>query len=137
MATTVDFATCETLLRSKFPALTQKGVLFNAHALPGSHLHQRFSAAAARAPHKHVDVMLHGTSEANIPSVLSQGLLRSHARSGGFWLTDCHQTADGYARGASRVVAFAVLRPRDATHPIYTLSLEEEDHILPLFVLTR
>jgi len=138
MATVVDFAACELLLHTKFPNLTQKGVLFNAHALPGSHLHQRFASAVAAAPHMRVDVMLHGTHEANIASVLAQGLRRDRARSGGFWLTDCAVTAGQYARGASRLVAFAVLRPVEAAGAasIYVLTLEQEALILPLFILS-
>ena len=128
------------------------------HASPGSNLHARFvAAAAANTPNKVVDVLLHGTPETNVDSILSNGCgvlcgsccqqltgnenrvrlpLRLHGGSTNTsWFTSDLSTAMQYARqGAEpkRLVAFAVLRDKaTVVQPITTIN--DPAHHLPMF----
>ena len=49
----------------------------------------------------------------SVDSILLHSLMMSKSCHGSsFWLTDSLATASGYMRGASRLVAFAVLKPK-------------------------
>jgi hypothetical protein len=124
----VDVAALERSLARKFPTLAHRARP-NPHAAPGTPLHSRFAAAAA-APNKIVDIMVHGTPEANVDSIL-QSSLRGRPGCGTCWFTDDLNTAAQYARGAKRMIAFAVLRDKGHSYPIYTTS--DAAHHLPLF----
>ena len=129
----LDVAALERALAAKFSHVS-RSVRLNPHAQPGTPLHQRFvDAAAAAADSKVVDVMLHGTPEANIDSIL-QTSLRGRA-CGTCWFTDDHNTASSYADSASRMIAFAVLRNKNDTNNIITT--QHPAHHLPLFELQR
>ncbi len=105
----IDVAALHRTLAAKFPQLALTARL-NPHAAVGTPQHARFAAAAkARAEDMVIDVMLHGTPEKNIDSIL-QTSLRGRARCGTCWFTDHLPTAAIYACGARRVIVFAVLR---------------------------
>ncbi len=127
----LDIAALERSLAAKFPKLASSA-RHNPHAAPGTPLHSRFAAAAA-APNKVVDIMLHGTAEANVDSIL-QSSLRGRAGCGTCWFTDDLNTAAEYAKsrgGAKRMIAFAVLRDKGHAGNIYTTT--DAAHHLPLF----
>lgn len=109
-AATIDVAVLQQKLASKFPQLATSAVP-NPHAAPGTPLHSRFASAAAAAPDKVVDVLVHGTKDSNIDSILRSSL-RGRAGCGTVWFTDDIHTANGYAGGAKRMIAFAVLRDK-------------------------
>jgi len=46
----------------------------NPHAAPGSALYTRFLQAIAAAPHKELDVYVHGSAEGNVDSILRTSL---------------------------------------------------------------
>ena len=126
----LDVAALELVLATKFDKMAASARA-NPHAAPGTPLHSRFAAAAAAAaPHKVVDVMVHGTHESNVDSIL-QSSLRGRESSGTCWFTDDINTASQYARGAQRLIAFAVLRDKNHTQHIYPPS--DPAHHLPLF----
>lgn len=132
ITTALDVAALERALSAKFSNIAS-GARHNPHAAPGTQLHSRFvKAAAEAAPHKVVDVMVHGTAEDNIDSIM-QTSLRGRAGCGTCWFTDDIQVASGhgYAMGAQRIIGFAVLRDKGHTHPIYTT--KDPAHHLPLF----
>ena len=125
----LSVAALECALAAKFAKFGSKARR-NPHALPGTPLHARFAAAVAAAPHKKLDIMLHGSPEQNVDSIL-QSSLRGRAACGRCWFTDDISTASTYARGARRLVAFAVLREKSDTASICTTS--DAAHHLPLF----
>ena len=119
-----------------------KAVVVNAHAALGMPLHQEFAALALQLAATHeVDVLLHGSPEANVDSILRKGLCPQYCKSGPgtFWLTKHYTTAQTYMRGAKRLVAFAVLRPKNWSYVVspyegvYTFN--DARAILPMFVL--
>jgi hypothetical protein len=126
----LDVAALERALAAKFSAMASSARP-NPHAAPGTPLHSRFAAAAAAAAgEKVVDIMLHGSPDENIESI-KQTSLRGRAGCGTCWFTDDPSTATSYARGARRMIAFAVLRNKGHTAPIYTT--QDPAHHLPLF----
>jgi hypothetical protein len=127
----LDIAALERSLAAKFPQLATSA-RHNPHAAPGTPLHSRFAAAAA-APNKTIDIMLHGTAETNVDSIL-QTSLRGRPGCGTCWFTDDLNTAAEYAKsrgGAKRMIAFAVLRDKGHAGSIYTTN--DAAHHLPLF----
>jgi hypothetical protein len=119
LASVVDVAALERAFAAKFAAVA-RSVRRNPHAQPGTPLHERFAAAAAAAADaKTNDIMLHGTDEQNIDSILQESL-RGRAYCGTCWFTDDHDTASGYAHNARRMIAFAVLRDKGDTSKIIT-----------------
>ena len=134
----VDVESLRSKLATKTGVSVQK-ISLNNHAVTGTSMHSAFEqrAKALAATHE-VDVLLHGSSESNVDSILRRSLSVQHSRHGSmFWLTDHLATAQGYMHGASRVVGFAVLRSKGATTPspgIHVIS--DPTHLLPLFSLT-
>jgi hypothetical protein len=131
-AAALDMEALRLTLAKKVPALARTARP-NPHAAPGTPLHTRFMEAAAAAEGKVVDAMLHGTHDSNVDSILQESL-RGRA-CGTCWFTDDLDTASGYAGGAKRMIAFAVLRDKGHTHPIYTT--KQPAHHLPLFEMER
>ena len=109
-------------------------------AMPETHA-ARFMAAweAAMATHE-IRLLLHGSPEENVDSILKHGL-RGRAECNTRWLTSCTRTAARYARGAQRITVCATLLPKGATGevglpgPIFTINRDE--HHVPLFVAQR
>jgi hypothetical protein len=103
---------------------------------------RRPAGAAAIEPHVHL--LLHGTPEQNVDSILATSL-RGSAYGGNMrWFSNSVDIADMYARGASRRIIFAVFRPQaeqagyvypSGGFTIYTLT--EDAHHVPLFVARR
>jgi hypothetical protein len=91
---------------------------------------------AKKRTHK-ICLLLHGSPEHNIDSILEHGV-RGRAACNTRWLTSCPHTAAGYARGAQRMVVCATLLPKfgvaDGSN-IYTI--DRDEHHLPLFVAER
>lgn len=69
----------------------------NPHAAPGSALYSRFLQAIATAPHKELDVYVHGSHESNVDSILRESLTISN-HGGRFWFTKNINTAQRYVR---------------------------------------
>ncbi len=70
----INAALMQQTLAAKFPELA-RSARPNPHAAPGTALYSRFAAAAAaEAPNKVVDIMVHGTSEQNVDSILKSSL---------------------------------------------------------------
>jgi hypothetical protein len=99
------------------------------------------AGAAAVVPHIHL--LLHGTPEENVDSILASSL-RGRAVCNTRWFSNSVDIAGQYARGASRLIIFAVFRPLGAPYgyalphgcpTIYTL--REDAHHVPLFVARR
>jgi hypothetical protein len=126
---TIDVAALQRTLADKFPHLAPMARL-NPHAAVGTPQRTRFAAAArARAEDMVIDVMVHGTPDANIDSIL-QTSLRGRA-CGTCWFTDNLPTASYYTCGARRIIAFAVLRDKSDRNHICTT--KDPAHHLPLF----
>jgi hypothetical protein len=128
----VDVAALQKKMATKFPVLARTARP-NPHAAPGTPLHSRFAAAAAKAADKKIDIMVHGTPKANVDSIL-QTSLRGRPGCGTSWFTDSLRTAAQYANnrgGAQRMIAFAVLRDKNHAHDIFTTT--DAAHHLPLF----
>jgi hypothetical protein len=121
-------------MAAQYPSLTD--VRLNPAAVaPRGPLYSRFAAARAATEHTHtVQLMLHGSPEANVDSILASSL-RGRPGCNSRWLTSCEITAKGYMRGASRIVVFAVLTPK-APHssPPYVHISTDDAHQVPLFV---
>ena len=129
--TALDIASLESRFRAKVPTLSSS-VKHNPWAAPGTRLHSRFVSALTQAADREVDVFLHGSPESNVNSILSQSLLAERSRDGyQFWFTDHIPKAMEYAGTAKRMVAFAILKPRNAANPVEILS--DPAHHLPLF----
>ena len=96
----------------------------------------RFATAWTAAMDTHdVRLLLHGSPEHNIDSILEHGV-RGRAACNTRWLTSCPITAAGYARGAQRMVVCATLLPKVGVDSgIFTINRDE--HHLPLFVAQR
>jgi hypothetical protein len=123
----------QSLVAAHYPALSDARVN-PAAAAPHGPLFQRFAAALEATKETHgVEFMLHGTSEANIDSILATSL-RGRPGCNRRWLTSCVATASGYMKGASRIVIFAVLRPKAsaASCPIHVST--DDAYQIPLFV---
>ncbi len=131
-AAALDVEALRLALAKKVPALAHTARA-NPHAAPGMPLHTRFMEAAAAEEGKVIDVMLHGTSDSNVDSILQESLRGREC--GTCWFTDDLGTASQYAGGAKRMIAFAVLRDKGHTHPIYTT--KQKAHHLPLFEMQR
>jgi hypothetical protein len=122
---------------AQYPTL--KDVRVNPAVVRGATLFERFTAAVESAGARcSVELLLHGTPEENVDSILTSPL-RGWARSQLRYFSNCEATAAAYARGAPRQVIFAVLNP--AKQPIYgskaIFTISEEAHHLPLFVARR
>jgi hypothetical protein len=128
----VDMTQLQRTLAKKFPSMASTARP-NPHAAPGTPLHARFAAAAVAAgSSKVVDIMLHGTPETNIDSILQTSLRSQHAYHL-CWFTDTISKAVYYARGAKRIIAFAVLRDKNDAEPICTT--QDPAHHLPLMLM--
>ncbi len=124
---------------AQYPAL--KDVRVNPALARGWHLLERFAAAVeAAGDTRRIELLLHGTPEANVDSVLTTPL-RACPHENARWFSNCVAIAQQYARGAQRQVIFAVLNPTAQPYggygvynrsTIYTSA--EEAHHLPLFV---
>jgi hypothetical protein len=122
----------QSLVAAKYPNLSDVRVNPPA-AAPRGPLFTRFAAALEATKETHtVDFMLHGTAEANIDSILKTSL-RGRPGCNQRWLTSCVSTATGYAKGASRMVIFAVLKPKVYANANIHISTDDA-HQLPLFV---
>jgi hypothetical protein len=121
----------ERLTAAAFPALAARGIVRNPHATPGSAVYDRFVAAHRLATSKRLDILVHGTAEHNIDAITQQGLKIGPSR--GLFLTDSVAMASGYTRGATRLLACAVLR--DVNDRGSVAVLQRVDHVLPLFIL--
>ncbi len=126
----LDVPALQQKLAAKFSsALPISDARLNPHAAPGTPLHTRFAAAAvASRGAKEVDIMLHGSPEHNVDSILQSSL-----RGRTCWFTDDVGTAADYAYGAQRIIAFAVLRDKGHADDVYTT--QDPAHHLPLFEL--
>jgi hypothetical protein len=100
------------------------------------------AVAAAR----HIQLLLHGTPEQNVDSILATSL-RGRPHCNTRWFSNSVDVASQYARGASRIIIFAVFKPVVQVYPgywyvsppdhptIYTLTVDA--HHVPLFVARR
>jgi hypothetical protein len=86
--------------------IPETAVKVNAHAAPGSQMHTKFAQRAKELADTHVlDVLLHGSSEDNVPSILRSSLLLTKSKNlTSFWLTTNLQTA------RVRMIAVCLLR---------------------------
>jgi hypothetical protein len=120
---------------AKYPSL--RDVRVNPAVVRGWPLFTRFTdAVEAAGASSRVMLLLHGTREENIDSILTSGLR------GGLgnlrWFTSCLGIASDYARGAQRVIICAVLRPMPcSSYPGKAYTIDIDAHHVPLFVARR
>jgi hypothetical protein len=119
-----------------YPAL--KDVRVNPAIVPGAPLYERFAAAVdAAGDERRIELLLHGTYEHNIDSILASGL-RGSLYCNTRWLTSCPRVASHYTRRAKRIVIFAVLNPKPcSSYPGKAYTVTVDSHHLPLFVARR
>lgn len=132
----VDAATLRAKLAAKVGVPVAK-VALNPHAAEGTPMHIRFVERAKALKDTHeVDVLIHGSPEQNVDSILRSSLSVQRSRHGSaFWLTEHLATAQGYMNGATRVVGFAALRRKEMNGAgIYVLN--DSQHLLPLFAVS-
>ena len=132
----VDAATLRAKLAAKVGVPVTK-VALNPHASEGTPMHVAFEQRAKVLKETHeVDVLLHGSPEHNVDSILRRSLSVQHSRHGSaFWLTEHLATAQGYMNGATRVVGFAALRSK-AQNGAGIYVLNDPQHLLPLFAVS-
>jgi hypothetical protein len=120
---------------AKYPSL--RDVRVNPAVVRGAPLFTRFtSAVAAAGAASRVRLLLHGTAEENIDSILTSGL---RGGAGNLrWFTSCLDVASVYARDAQRIIIFAVLRPTPcSSFPGKAYTIDIDAHHVPLFVARR
>lgn len=113
----VDVPALRAALATKL-GVPEKSIAHNSHhAGRWSSMHRQFEEIAVSLASTHqVDVLIHGSPEENVDSILEHSLSVEKSRYGSmFWLTSNLYTASEYARGASRIVGFAALRSKEAT----------------------
>jgi hypothetical protein len=118
-----------------------KDVHINPAIVRGAPLYERFAAAMeAAGDERRIEILLHGTPEQNVDSILTTPL-RACPHENARWFSNCMNTAWLYACGAHRQVIFAVLNPKQVrpsgyrpSGSTYMYNSSEETHHLPLFV---
>ena len=106
----LDVTELKNKFTSKFADFAKDAGRLNPHAAPGTPLHTRFALAAAESKDtKVVDIMLHGTRDENVDSILKASL-RGRPGCGTSWFTDMYDTAMKYVGEERGLIAFAVLR---------------------------
>jgi hypothetical protein len=103
------------------------------------------AAGSAAAAARHIHLLLHGTPEPNVNSILATSL-RGRQYCNTRWFTNSVDIAGQYARGATRMIIFAVFRPLECAYGGYAglpaggptiYTLREDAHHVPLFVARR
>lgn len=121
-----------------------EAVVENEHARPGTPLFKRWQQAWEAASEKGIELVFHGTPDANVDAILRSGLdpaLRGTRNGQGlgpgeYFALQSHSSV-AYCRGGRRLLVFAVLScPSGITARSPTvLVLHKPEHHLPLFTL--
>lgn len=92
----VDILELKRKLDAKLYAVPVAQVNVNAHAAPGAPMFAKFAQTARQLSGTHaLDVLLHGSAEHNVESILQNSLSVTHSKHGSkFWMTSDWSTAN-------------------------------------------
>ena len=100
-------------LQQRATNLVVSEVWHNPASKPGGKLYERFFAAWASAPNKRLRLVFHGTPEANVESICSEGLdparRNGQAYGAGEYFGGDANVSLGYCRGGRKMIVFVVL----------------------------